>query len=258
MRPIEGPVCRWRGRIRNTSTTEEALATSVPRTAQQAQVVHEALIGDNNLRPVSFLELGVIRSRCVAQVIVPGLGLGTGFLVAPGLLLTNHHVIPDEGLAAGATVRFGYEVDLSGQLMAGTYFPCTPDTLFLTDETLDFTLVGVAGNPGVRFGTIPVARADVKVGDNVAIIQHPGGQPKQIGLVDNQVAYVDGAVVQYLTDTMPGSSGSPVFDQEWRLVALHHSGGWIPEPSTGSTHFRNEGIAFSAILDAWFQAGVAA
>jgi hypothetical protein len=257
MRPIEGPLPRWRGTISNTSTTAEALSAVVPRTFRQAADVHEALIGDNNLRPISFLELGIIRSRCVAQVIVPGLGVGTGFLVASGLLLTNHHVIPDAGLATSAQARFGYETDLAGTLMSGTYFSCAPDIFFLTDETLDFTLVSVAGDPGVRFGTIPLARAAVAVGDAVAIIQHPGGQPKQLGLVDNQVAYVDDSVVQYLTDTMPGSSGSPVFDQYWRLVALHHSGGWIPEPTSGSTHFRNEGISFNAILDAWVKYGIA-
>jgi V8-like Glu-specific endopeptidase len=54
-------------------------------------------------------------------------------------------------------------------------------------------------------------------------------------------------VVQYLTDTMPGSSGSPVFNDKWELIVLHHSGGWLPEPSTKSTHFRNEGIRVSAI-----------
>ena len=48
--------------------------------------------------------------------------------------------------------------------------------------------------------------------------------------------------VQYLTDTLPGSSGSPVFDKDWRLVALHHSGGWITEPGSKETFYRNEGI----------------
>jgi V8-like Glu-specific endopeptidase len=54
--------------------------------------------------------------------------------------------------------------------------------------------------------------------------------------------------VQYITDTLPGSSGSPVFNDDWRIVALHHSGGNIPEPSTNSIHFRNEGIRIGAIL----------
>ncbi len=86
-------------------------------------------------------------------------------------------------------------------------------------------------------------------GEDIIIIQHPGGMPKQIALTDNEVMYVDDSVLQYLTDTMPGSSGSPVFNDKWQLVGLHHSGGWIPEPSTGSTHFRNEGIRITAVRD---------
>ena len=34
----------------------------------------------------------------------------------------------------------------------------------------------------------------------------------------------NGTRVRYRTNTEPGSSGSPCFDQNWSLVALHHSG----------------------------------
>jgi V8-like Glu-specific endopeptidase len=30
--------------------------------------------------------------------------------------------------------------------------------------------------------------------------------------------------VRYAVNTEPGTSGSPVFDKDWRLVALHHLG----------------------------------
>jgi V8-like Glu-specific endopeptidase len=76
----------------------------------------------------------------------------------------------------------------------------------------------------------------------VNIIQHPAGQSKVIALYHNVVAYVDDRRVQYLTDTLPGSSGSPVFDSQWRVVALHHSGGWLTEPGSKKAFFRNEGI----------------
>lgn len=254
---IEGPGFNWRGRNATTRVTREALSTRRVCSQHEAFAEKEVLIGDNNLRPISFLELGAIRSRCVMQVIVAGLGLGTGFLVAPNLVLTNNHVIPSADHARNTTLRFNYETDVSGQLMASTYYACSPDICFVTDVDLDFSLVGVQNDPGMRFGYVPVRRTTPTVGGRVNIIQHPGGQPKQIGLVDNEVAYVDDQVVQYLTDTMPGSSGSPVFDDNWALVALHHSGGWVPEPNDNSTHFRNEGIAFTAILGAWERLGLA-
>jgi len=60
--------------------------------------------------------------------------------------------------------------------------------------------------------------------------------------------------VQYLTDTLPGSSGSPVFDKDWRLVALHHSGGWIPEPGSRDRVFRNQGIHVDRVIEVLNQA----
>jgi hypothetical protein len=79
--------------------------------------------------------------------------------------------------------------------------------------------------------------------------------PKQVALYHNVVAYSDGCRVQYLTDTLPGSSGSPVFDTRWRIVALRHSGGWIPEPGSKQVFFRNEGIHFRALRQGLKESG---
>ena len=37
--------------------------------------------------------------------------------------------------------------------------------------------------------------------------------------------------LEYTTDTLPGSSGSPAFNKDWEVVALHHSG--VPEIRDG-------------------------
>ena len=79
-------------------------------------------------------------------------------------------------------------------------------------------------------------------------IQHSQGLPKQISLQNNFVEYVGGNVVQYVTSTLPGSSGSPVFNDAWEVVAIHHSGGNIPEPTTQKQYSRNEGILIESIL----------
>ncbi|BBD63609.1 hypothetical protein NIES2109_64840 (plasmid) [Nostoc sp. HK-01] len=55
-------------------------------------------------------------------------------------------------------------------------------------------------------------------------------------------------VVQYVTSTLQGSSGSPVFNDAWDVVALHHAGGNILEPTTQLHYFRNEGILVENIL----------
>jgi V8-like Glu-specific endopeptidase len=83
----------------------------------------------------------------------------------------------------------------------------------------------------------------------VNIIQHQGGMPKQISIQNNFLEYVDEKLLQYLTSTLPGSSGSPVFDDNWRVVALHRSGGMVEEPQTSRRYFRNAGIRISAIVN---------
>ena len=55
----------------------------------------------------------------------------------------------------------------------------------------------------------------------VNIIQHPGGQFKQIAVRNNLAASLKGNDLAYFTDTEGGSSGSPVCNDRWEVLALH-------------------------------------
>ena len=80
-------------------------------------------------------------------------------------------------------------------------------------------------------------------------IQHPAGRPKEVALQDNRIVKVFAEVIRYETDTEPGSSGSPVFDNGWEIIALHHSGGdRAPSDPSGNTWLNNEGIRIDAIV----------
>jgi len=210
----------------------------------------EKVVGDSSLVDVSRLALGVQRARSVAKV-VTAQGCGTGFLIAPNRLLTNHHVLPDAETAAASRVVFNYERTIDGAQTQTDEFTLVPSEYFRSSADDDWAVTAVKGNPGERWGHIELARRSVKRGDFVNIIQHPGGAPKQVSLTFDVVAYVGEGRVQYLTDTLPGSSGSPVFDEWWNVVALHHSGGWLEEPGsiTGRTFYRNQGIEIGRILD---------
>jgi V8-like Glu-specific endopeptidase len=102
-----------------------------------------------------------------------------------------------------------------------------------------------------HYGHLPLKKIDVAKNDFVNIIQHPGGQLKQIALYHNIVTHLKDNIVQYLTDTMRGSSGAPVFNSNWEQVALHHSGGARKdgEPTLNETKYRTEGIHINKILD---------
>jgi V8-like Glu-specific endopeptidase len=209
--------------------------------------VQEKIIGEDTLRHVRILELALDAARAVVHVSVPS-GRGSGFMAAPDLMMTNHHVIQDHPSALAGSYAFFYELGRDGGQKAETRsVPARNGGLFHTDEELDYTVVQLAEVPafGEPLQLEPVLmRRDARV----TIIQHPGGHYKRISLQNNFVAYADPRVVQYTTSTMPGSSGSPVFDDDFRVVAIHHSGGMIVEPATQRRYLRNEGISMVSIL----------
>jgi V8-like Glu-specific endopeptidase len=196
--------------------------------------VLERLLGENDLIEVAFLEAGYRAARSVGRIDVrrngAHLGFGTGSLVSSRLLLTNHHVLESTEDAAGSRVEFDYQVDPNGVPLQSVSFALDPNAFFVTDPELDFTLVAVNQNAGTRqlaeFGRNRLIAAEGKVlrGEKVNIIQHPGGEPKQLALRENKIVDLLDQFIHYQTDTAPGSSGSPVFNDEWELVALHHSG----------------------------------
>lgn len=211
---------------------------------------YEKLLGkQSTLVPISFLEVGMRRSRAVARIRLRNGGLGTGFLIPGDLLVTNHHVLPDGNAAAGAVIHLNYQKTIDGHDAEVEELPLDPAAFFTTSREDDCTIVNVTGQPTARWGAIELAPTALRADDRVNIIQHPGGDQKQLSFFHNLVVYVGEGRVQYLTDTLPGSSGSPVFDKDWRLCALHHSGGWIPEPGSRERFYRNEGIHVDRVIE---------
>ena len=64
---------------------------------------------------------------------------------------------------------------------------------------------------------------------------------------ENEIVSIHETVVRYTTDTEPGSSGSPVFNNSWRLIALHHAAG-EQDPGTGQW-INNEGVRIDKVID---------
>jgi endonuclease G, mitochondrial len=196
----------------------------------------ERIFQANNLLPIAYLEQGTKVSQSIGRVVIKNRdratrGYGTGFLVSPQLLLTNNHVLPDSDTAVNSQIEFNYQTAFGGTTQSPTVFDLDPATFFVTDRHLDYSLVAVnsqsdSGLALNQFGWLPLIAAQGKIiiGEFVNIIQHPNGERKQIAMRENVLIDVLADFLQYQTDTSPGSSGSPVFNDQWEVVALHHSG----------------------------------
>jgi len=221
-----------------------------PVTPTPTHLISEKLIGEPTLLPIAFLQRAVRLANAVAYIEINS-NLGTGFMITPNFLLTCNHVLPDEESANQALFRFNYQQNIDAGIGPTKDYKRKNGGVFHTSNDFDYTVVEIAGQPGIEWGVIEVPTiliSPVKVDGRVNIIQHPGGRPKQLSFRNNFVEYLDEKVIQYVTHTESGSSGSPVFNDDWELVALHHAGGIIREPSTQRRYYRNEGIIVKAIL----------
>lgn len=221
----------------------EAVGLTVLSPDHFNRLVQERILGQNDLMSVSYLQYGLHVSRSIGRVLIRNsqrrlVGYGTGFLVSPRLLLTNNHVLADAQQAGFSLIEFNYQTNVEGQILPSHPYPLDPGTFFLTHPRLDYTLVAVESPPdgeppGATFGWNPLIEEQGKVilGEYVNIIQHPSGQPKQLALRENRLVDLWEDFLHYQTDTAPGSSGSPVFNDQWEVVGLHHSG--VPKTDEG-------------------------
>jgi Trypsin-like peptidase domain len=225
-------------------------ATTVISAADVA--THEKIMGERpTFLDVAYLKRGYETARAVVKLrmrFAQGWYSGTAFVIAPARLMTAHHNLmqPSGEQALEVTAQFDYERALEGPEAEGTTVPCKLDSIRgeLADDWAVIDLAEPRSDcPPVRLSDTP-ARTE----DRVAIIQHPNGMTKQVALHNNLVTFANDARVQYLTDTLPGSSGAPVFDVKWKVVALHHAGGDLALPGTKQLVYRNQGTAIARIL----------
>jgi WD40 repeat protein/V8-like Glu-specific endopeptidase len=247
-----------------------ASVVSSPLSSTVETTLPEAIIFDDERVPQQFIERARAAGASVARLRVPRLrasggadapALGTGWVIAPGLVLTNHHVIAATGpgeapatmdecraQAAGTHAWFDYWVE------GGDRDERAVAELVHMNAALDYALLRLAD--GARRSPLPVAKAPrlLVTSERLNIVQYPRGGPMKYAIRDNEYMGTAGPgaphLLRYLTDTEGGSSGSPVLDDTWSVVALHHAAISVPpqQHRGQSTKLNNEGIAIHAIL----------
>jgi hypothetical protein len=196
---------------------------------------------------IYILKLAFEAAKAVVHLRLPEVS-GTGFMIASELLMTNNHIISSREQAEQSEYTFNYQLDIDGKECSTHTVRALPGGVFYTNAELDYTIVSLKDAPS--FGKPLILKSkQVRRDDRVAIIQHPGGHLKKISMQNNFVAYADTKVMQYTRSTLPGSAGSPVLDDEFDVVAIHHSGGMLLEPGTDQRYLRSAGTSAIAVLN---------
>jgi endonuclease G len=167
--------------------------------------------------------------------------IGTAFLVAPDLVLTNAHVIKDIPMLEDGGVRFNVELQAKAQW-------CNFATLvaYSPIEDLDFALVRLKA-PAVGAPPVTLSSEAAYPEQPANILQFPVGVGglMQVALRYNAIVHVDPKRLYYVTDTEEGSSGSPVFNDDWSVIALHRAG--IVDDAQRPVKNANQGVPLTAI-----------
>jgi endonuclease G, mitochondrial len=239
------------------------------------KVTKERIIFRNDMVSYSFLELGYKRGISVGRMVVPRVNnqqpallpdgtpltyLGTGWLLTDDLIITNHHVINarDDGEPDASTKDFSIqagktiiEFDFNAQNSAGIQTKVAK--LEAYDNILDYCILRLEQK--VNREPLPILNEEITASDAkpqvVNIIQHPRGLAKKVALRNNHIYESDFPTVRYFTDTEGGSSGSPVFDDAWKVIALHRASVVVDDVNYNgqTTGWVNEGVQIKAILD---------
>jgi V8-like Glu-specific endopeptidase len=222
----------------------------------------ERVFGAERFQSLGWFKDALERCRAVARIEDEYEdGIGTGFLVEGTalhvtfprvVLVTNAHVIPDAIAHQDAFITFR----ALGQAPDAGQRHQVRDVLWTSPrDELDAAVVSLRSEPaGVT--PCPTARAlpplDSSPPPRAFIVGHPSGRMlPMFSIQDNLMLDYDGIRVHYRAPTEPGSSGSPVFDRWWKLIALHHAGSdEMPMLHGGGTYQANEGIWMGRIREA--------
>lgn len=227
----------------------------------------EKVLGSDYFQTITWYRSGLERAHAVARIgRDTSRGDGTGFLVRGRdlhdslgdelLLLTNAHVVSKVPAHNPAIPDF-HEANVTFEAAsgAGKKYAITEIIACSGPGEYDFALVRLdpavsSDPPVVPYDVAPSLPAnDGK--QRVYIIGHPGGGTLSFSMQDNLLLDHDERLLHYRAPTEGGSSGSPVFNGQWRLIGLHHAGytSVARLNRKGGVYAANEGISILAIRE---------
>jgi hypothetical protein len=216
----------------------------------------EIVINEDDTLEVDYLLAGAEASRSVAKLMVrryfngiastlsgnqPDVAHGTGWMIAPSLLITNWHVV-NARVSGKEPPASEVDFERQGEEITAIFdFYRTGAAVHNAksagcvafDRELDYAILrldtAVSPRAPLRLRTAPILKDQkTALATRVNVLQHPGGNPMRLGFRNNFVVSGEPDRLSYLTDTAGGSSGSPICDDAWFAAALHR--GWRTIP----------------------------
>ncbi len=211
------------------------------------------LTGDTGSRPIEWFESCMERARSVGRITTPR-NKGTGFLVKGAdlnpnwgnepVFVTNSHVTLDDDVT-----------EMSVQFLATgstDAYPVVERLKSSPPDGLDFAILRLARLPAgsssaplaERSPATPVAGSN----ERVYVVGHPNAGELSVSMYHSVLVSAGERTLHYVADTEPGSSGSPVFNEAWEVVGIHHgiNNGFFAD---GVEYLAQEAIVFQAIMD---------
>jgi tetratricopeptide (TPR) repeat protein len=223
----------------------------------------EATLGSELRSSFSWWSLGLRRARGVARITRGGQHVGTGFLV-PGealspnwkgdqILCTNNHLLsrtpglpgtigPEEASIIFESLRDS-SPDPPIYKVARVLFESAAAILDVTFCRLDRRVDGV--------DPFEVAKAPPEKSRNqrIYVIGYRRGEDLSVSFQDNALLDLNEKRIHYRSSTEPGTGGSPLFNDQWELIGIHHARGTqIPRlDKPEEVYEASEGIPWTAI-----------
>ena len=232
--PTEDPDGRREKRRRRDKRIADQERESLALAGVSEAVSIERTMAQSDFLAVDFFVKGLAASRSIGKIeMYGGRYSGTGFLCAPGMIMTNHHVLPSVEVAERSEIRF----ETYDGLTVIPQCRLSPETFWWTNKEHDVSIVALdplRGNMiSDRLGwhSLKPEQGKVALGDPTGIVQYPQRRGKTVAIHNSTVVFLQDddksperdRSLWYSCDTEPGSSGSPVFNKHWEVVALHHA-----------------------------------
>ena len=213
--------------------------------APKKNAANKEMIINDKLLDARFIMAASEIQRCVGRIATNDGGYGTGFRISNQLIITCKHVLED--CREGCIQFHMYDPHLQG--LPGNsgpqsvkQFPLDSETLYYENEELDFAVIAISIESQDVGIISSVQTAKCLTGKHMNIFSHPNGSAMRVSLRQNvavdepqkkkmitvdiislklEALSAEPHIIIHEADTEAGSSGAPIFNDRWQLVAIH-------------------------------------